>query len=147
MNISMKPKNRQLQSVFDKTEIYQKGKKAIGRDQGVNRRFSQTVNILGILAQAGDAPKDRCNVLVDRTNYVRTRWGRTQPTISLDEKALPIVKRVNKDHTSIQIAKKDLYQRRNIKADEDYSKYSMLQEMPEETIDDRKKTKVELNKK
>ena len=139
--------DRQLQSIFDKTEIYQKGKKAIGRDQGVNRRFSQTVNILGILAQAGDAPKDRCNVLVDRTNYVRTRWGRTQPTISLDEKNLPIVKRVNKDHTSIQIAKKDLYQRRNIKADEDYSKYSMLQEMPEETIDDRKKAKVELNKK
>ena len=139
--------DRQLQSIFDKTEIYQKGKKAIGRDQGVNRRFSQTVNILGILAQAGDAPKDRCNVLVDRTNYVRTRWGRTQPTISLDEKALPIVKRVNKDHTSIQIANKDLYQRRNIKADEDYSKYSMLNAMPEETIDDRKKAKIELNKK
>lgn len=34
-----------------------------------------------------------------------------------------------------------------VKANQDYSKYSMLQEMPEETIDDRKKTKVELNKK
>ena len=126
--------DRQLQSIFDKTEIYQKGKKALGRDEGVNRRFGQSVNILGVLAQAGDAPKDRCNVLVDRTNYVRTRWGRTQPTISLAASTLPMVDKINKDYNEIKVAEKDLYKRHQLKNNQLFPDYGLLQALPDETI-------------
>ena len=124
--------DNQLKNILTHTEAHMKGKKAISwRDNGINRRFEQDVNILGILAQAGPFAKDRANVLVDRTNYIRTRWWRNDPTISVETSELPLVGRINEDYNQIKQAEHDPYKRNQLKGFYNFDNYSMLQNIPD----------------
>lgn len=124
--------DQQLDNILNKTEIHMKGKKTVQSDDGVNRRFIQDVCVLGILAQAGPSARDRANILVDRTNYVRTRWGRTQPTISLDPKRLIPVGRINNDYNEIKVAEKDPFKRHELRNQWGFENYSLFKQQPNE---------------
>ncbi|MBO6158556.1 MAG: hypothetical protein J6P72_04735, partial [Firmicutes bacterium] len=121
--------DRQLEKVFGHTEAYMKGKKTKSSDAGIDRRFEQCLDILGIVAETSDFARDRANILVDRTNHVRTRWLRSQPTVSIEVGSRDAVKQIDSQHAQLMKAKKDPVALEDIKGDAAYDAYTLVGEV------------------
>lgn len=63
---------KKLQEIYDKDCAYLKGKKSLRKNQELQNRFDQGMDVLAVLAEAGDFARMACQSVVDRVNEVRT---------------------------------------------------------------------------
>lgn len=122
----------QLEDIFQKTETCMKGNKALSFNQGKNRRFDQCLDILGVMAQTSAFARDRANILVDRTNYVRTRWYRPdQPLVSIDASQRLAVRMIDDHHAQVMKSGRDEYNYQRLQDQPGYENYSLMKEAGE----------------
>ena len=99
--------DQQIQNIIDADEAYMKGKKALSRDPDRNERVDECMDVMNIISEISPYVKDRVNLLVDRTNQIRTRWNRHQPTFDMDDYDRQSVASVDKLHKLIVQARED----------------------------------------
>ena len=79
-----------------------------------------------IVSEVSPYVKDRVNQIVDRTNPVRTRWGRQQPTFDMDDFGSASFQAVNKIHGMIEAAKEDPQKMEALKNEPKFNKQSLV---------------------
>ena len=62
---------QQLQNIYNKNEIYMKGKKSVRYHEDGQHRFDQSLDVLSELSTVSGAAKNASQLLLDRTNEVR----------------------------------------------------------------------------
>ena len=118
--------DRQLETVFNTNEAYMKGKKAESKDIEKNERVKECMDVMQIISGVSPYVKDRVNQLVDRTNEVRTRWGRRQPTFDMDDFGSLEYQAVNKLHGMVEEAREYPEKMEALKNEPKYNKQSIV---------------------
>ena len=62
---------KKLQEIFDKNNAYMKGKKSLRKNQELQNRFDQSMDVLSVLSKSGTYAKFAAETVVDRVNEVR----------------------------------------------------------------------------
>lgn len=118
--------DQQLENIFNADEAYMKGKKALSKDVDRNERVNECMDVMQIVSEVSPYVKDRVNQIVDRTNHVRTRWGRQQPTFDMDDIGSASFQAVNKIHGMIEAAKEDPQKMEALKNEPKFNKQSLV---------------------
>ena len=76
---------KKLQEIYDKTCAYMKGKKSLRKNQELQNRFDQCLDVLSVLAGSGPYGKLAAETVIDRVNEVRIGHNSSYKKIYLDD--------------------------------------------------------------
>ena len=76
---------KKLKEIYDKDCAYLKGKKSLRKNQELQNRFDQGMDVLAVLAEAGEFARMASQSVVDRVNEVRTGSDLDYKPINLNQ--------------------------------------------------------------
>lgn len=130
---------KKLQEIYDKTNAYMKGKKSLRRNEELQNRFDQCLDVLSVLAGSGPYAKLAAEAVVDRVNEVRIGHDVSYKAIRLAQFGKEPIKR-HKNHAVIakglDVLPKDLkllplFQKMDQNNPERYRSFTPLREYTE----------------